>query len=253
MGNPAARVGDMHMCPMVTPGTPPVPHVGGPILPPGTMTVLIGNLPAATVGNSCTCVGPPDTIVLGSFSVLIGGKPAARMGDSTAHGGKIAMGMPTVLIGGSPASYVPKIQIPKIKKKKSWWSIFKKAVTIIGAVAGAVAIVATAVAAAPILASGAAVLAAASAISTTVATVAAGVMVVVNLGESAYKTSQGDYDGGINSALQAGKSLLEVIPNVKLGNKALKSLQKPAELISDGLGTSETVSNSLSTYKKSEK
>jgi uncharacterized Zn-binding protein involved in type VI secretion len=99
MGKPAARVGDMHVCPMVTPGVPPIPHVGGPILPPGVPTVLIGGMPAATMGNMCTCVGPPDTIILGSAGVLIGGKPAARMGDSCAHGGTIVMGFPTVLIG----------------------------------------------------------------------------------------------------------------------------------------------------------
>ena len=93
----AARITDMHVCPMIT-GT--VPHVGGPILPPGTPTVLIGGLPAACVGDMCICVGPPDSIVAGSGTVLIGGKPAARMGDSTAHGGTIILGCPTVIIGG---------------------------------------------------------------------------------------------------------------------------------------------------------
>jgi uncharacterized Zn-binding protein involved in type VI secretion len=85
---------------MVTPGVPPIPHVGGPILPPGVPVVLIGGLPAATVGNMCTCVGPPDSIVKGSATVLIGGVPAARMGDTTAHGGTIVAGCPTVLIQG---------------------------------------------------------------------------------------------------------------------------------------------------------
>lgn len=95
MGQPAARVSDMHVCPMVT-GV--VPHVGGPILPPGGVTVLIGGLPAARVGDMCTCVGPPDTIAMGSTKVLIKGKPAARMGDPTAHGGSIILGCFTVLI-----------------------------------------------------------------------------------------------------------------------------------------------------------
>lgn len=76
-----------------------VPHVGGPILPPCMPTVLIGGLPAARVGDMCTCVGPPDVIVMGSFTVLIGGQPAARIGDLTAHGGTIVMGQPNVLIG----------------------------------------------------------------------------------------------------------------------------------------------------------
>lgn len=93
----AARITDMHVCPMTT-GT--IPHIGGPILPPGEPTVLIAGMPAARVGDMATCVGPPDTIVMGSATVLIGGKPAARLGDSTAHGGTIVIGCPTVLIGG---------------------------------------------------------------------------------------------------------------------------------------------------------
>ncbi|HWH62477.1 MAG TPA: PAAR domain-containing protein [Ginsengibacter sp.] len=93
----AARITDMHVCPMVT-GV--IPHVGGPVLPPGGVTVLIGGLPAARVGDLCSCVGPPDSIVLGSTTVLIGGMPAARMGDTTAHGGSIIIGCPTVIIGG---------------------------------------------------------------------------------------------------------------------------------------------------------
>ncbi|MBE0436575.1 MAG: PAAR domain-containing protein [Methylomicrobium sp.] len=98
MGQPAARLTDMHVCPQVNPG--PVPHVGGPILPPCCVTVMIGGLPAARVGDMAFCVGPPDSIVKGSSTVLIGGMPAARIGDSTAHGGTIVMGCPTVLIGG---------------------------------------------------------------------------------------------------------------------------------------------------------
>lgn len=93
----AARISDIHVCPMVT-GT--VPHVGGPVLPPGAPTVFIGGLPAARVGDICVCVGPPDSIVMGSTSVLIGGMPAARLGDTTAHGGTIIIGCPTVIIGG---------------------------------------------------------------------------------------------------------------------------------------------------------
>ena len=100
MGMPAARLTDMHVCPMVTPGIPPIPHVGGPIVGPGAATVLIGNLPAAVMGDNAVCVGPPDSIVKGSATVLICGKPAARMGDTTAHGGSIVLGLPTVLIGG---------------------------------------------------------------------------------------------------------------------------------------------------------
>lgn len=100
MGAPAARLTDMHICPEVTPGLPPIPHVGGPIAGPGAPTVLIGNMPAAVLGDMAVCVGPPDSIVQGSATVLICGKPAARMGDATAHGGSIVLGFPTVLIGG---------------------------------------------------------------------------------------------------------------------------------------------------------
>lgn len=96
MGMPAARVTDMHTCPMVT-GV--VPHVGGPILPPCCITVLTCALPQARVTDMATCVGPPDVIALGSFTVLVGGLPAARMLDMTAHGGIIVVGAPTVLIG----------------------------------------------------------------------------------------------------------------------------------------------------------
>lgn len=96
-GPPQARVTDMHVCPMVT---VLVPHVGGPILPPGVLTVLVTGLPAATVTHLCVCVGPPDIIVKGSFTVLIQGLPAARIGDMTAHGGVIILGAFTVFVGG---------------------------------------------------------------------------------------------------------------------------------------------------------
>ena len=95
MGKPAARILDMHVCPMMT---GPVPHVGGPILPPGCPTVLIGSLPAARATDMCVCVGPPDVILPAGATVLIGSLPAAHMGDQTAHGGVIVMGWPTVLI-----------------------------------------------------------------------------------------------------------------------------------------------------------
>jgi len=94
---PAARVTDMHTCPMVT-GI--VPHVGGPITGPGVPTVMIGFMPAAVIGDMATCVGPPDTIIKGSATVLIGFMPAARLGDNCAHGGVIVAGCPTVMIGG---------------------------------------------------------------------------------------------------------------------------------------------------------
>lgn len=105
MGQPAARVTDMHTCPMFD---GPKPHVGGPVLPiSACFTVIIGNLPAATIGTKATCVGPPDTIVQGSKTVLIGGKPAARQFDMTSHGGLVVMGCFTVLIGDSAGGPPP--------------------------------------------------------------------------------------------------------------------------------------------------
>jgi uncharacterized Zn-binding protein involved in type VI secretion len=77
----------------------PVPHVGGPILPPGAITVLIGGMPAARMGDQATCAGPPDAIALGSFTVFTGGQPQARIGDVTAHGGDIVLGCFTVFVG----------------------------------------------------------------------------------------------------------------------------------------------------------
>ncbi len=97
MGMPQARITDMHVCPMVT---VLVPHVGGPILPPGVPNVLVCGLPAATMTSMCVCVGPPDVIIKGSATVLIGKKPAARLLDNTAHGGMIVLGAPTVIVGG---------------------------------------------------------------------------------------------------------------------------------------------------------
>ncbi len=95
MSKPAARIGDLHICPLTSPN----PHVGGPVIA-GAVTVLIGKMPAARMGDLCICAGPPDTIATGSGTVLIGGMPAARLGDTTVHGGSIVMGEFTVLIGG---------------------------------------------------------------------------------------------------------------------------------------------------------
>jgi uncharacterized Zn-binding protein involved in type VI secretion len=94
----AARAGDNHTCPLVNPNGSP--HTGGPVIPPGVPTVLIGGMPAAVMGDMCTCAGPPDSITKASATVLIGGKGAARQGDLTAHGGSITAGCATVTIGG---------------------------------------------------------------------------------------------------------------------------------------------------------
>lgn len=97
---PAARVTDMHVCPMQTPGVPPIPHVGGPIVVPGAPTVIVATMPAATIGSMCVCVGPPSSVIKGSATVFMCSKPAARLGDNTAHGGTIVSGAPTVMVGG---------------------------------------------------------------------------------------------------------------------------------------------------------
>ena len=109
---PAARLTDMHTCPMQTPGLPPIPHVGGPIVGPGVPNVLIGKMPAAVMGDMCVCVGPPDSIIKGSATVMIGGKPAARMGDTTAHGGSI------VLLPAAAAEPPPKVKVVLFNKGK---------------------------------------------------------------------------------------------------------------------------------------
>jgi uncharacterized Zn-binding protein involved in type VI secretion len=119
MGQPAARINDMHVCPMQTPGVPPIPHVGGPIVGPGAPTVLIGGMPAAVMGDMATCTGPPDTILKGSAGVLICGKPAARMGDSCAHGGTIVVGCPTVLIGETMPGAPPVVVVPPMMTNPS--------------------------------------------------------------------------------------------------------------------------------------
>jgi uncharacterized Zn-binding protein involved in type VI secretion len=98
---PAARVMDMHVCPMATPGTPPIPHVGGPILPPCSPNVFTGFLPQARITDQALCVGPPDIIILGSPTVMVNFLLAARVTDMTAHGGEIVVGCPTVIIGES--------------------------------------------------------------------------------------------------------------------------------------------------------
>jgi len=97
MTMPAARLTDMHVCPMVT-GV--VPHVGGPVIALPTPKVLTQFLPQAVLGDKAICVGPPDSIVKGSATVLVANKPAARMLDNCAHGGMIVLGCFTVLIGG---------------------------------------------------------------------------------------------------------------------------------------------------------
>jgi uncharacterized Zn-binding protein involved in type VI secretion len=104
VSKPAARIGDMHVCPLVTPGVPPIPHVGGPILTSSAPQILIEGQPAACVGDTLLCVGPPDAIVSGAYTVLGGGKPLARVGDQTAHGGVLTQGSPTVMIGESGAA-----------------------------------------------------------------------------------------------------------------------------------------------------
>lgn len=94
MAKPVSLMGHNHVCPMVDPG--PKPHVGGPVVNPGQTMVRVNGLPMATVGGTCTCVGPPDTMNQGSAIVKIMGKGVVRMGDGTAHGGTLVMGFPGV-------------------------------------------------------------------------------------------------------------------------------------------------------------
>jgi uncharacterized Zn-binding protein involved in type VI secretion len=98
----ARTLADKTVCKQVTPGAPPVPHVGGVIVGPGAPTVFIGFLHAALEGDTAVCVGPPDKLQQGASTVLICGKSPARLGDTTAHGATIKTGCPTVNIGDTP-------------------------------------------------------------------------------------------------------------------------------------------------------
>ncbi len=110
---PAARVGDMHVCPMVTPGVPPIPHVGGPIMPPGSPTVLIGGMPAARMGDMATCVGPPDSIIKGGTTVMIGmaGAGSGSGGGAGSSGSAAAKASAKSAVAGSPEAST---------KEKNW-------------------------------------------------------------------------------------------------------------------------------------
>ena len=120
MPGPAATVGSNHICPMLNPGTPPPPHVGGPVSGPGAKTVLVGNKPLALMGDMCVCAGPPDVIVQAEATVIAEGKQVATAGSLTAHGGSITDGDPTVLIGTGASGKteimpIEEIPFPKIK------------------------------------------------------------------------------------------------------------------------------------------
>jgi len=91
----AARLTDMHICPLAD----PIPHVGGPIIGPGCTTVLIENQPAARISDLAVCIPAIDVIAMGSPTVIIGGMPSARLGDPTIHGGVIVTGAATVVVG----------------------------------------------------------------------------------------------------------------------------------------------------------
>lgn len=105
MGQFAARVGDPHTCPLLAPS----PHVGGPLLPPGSLTILIGGQSAVRLGDSAQCSCAVDKIAGGEASVLFEGLPAARMGDSTVHGGIISKGFEAVQIGSTVATSPTKL------------------------------------------------------------------------------------------------------------------------------------------------
>ena len=98
---PVGRVFDFHLCPMQTPAVVPIPHVGGPVVGPGAVTVLAGGTPVAVVGDMAICVGPPDVLTSGSMTVMAEGRPVVRISDMTAHLGNVIVGCPTVLVGDS--------------------------------------------------------------------------------------------------------------------------------------------------------
>ena len=116
MPGPIATQGSLHVCPMCS---GPVPHVGGPIIGPGAVNILINNKPAALMGDMCICIGPPDVIAQGAANVFFNGVPVVCQGDITAHGGVITQGEPNVILGTSSPSPTQtmakhKIPFPKI-------------------------------------------------------------------------------------------------------------------------------------------
>lgn len=125
-GKPAARVGDMHTCPM---SDGPKPHIGGPVLPPGKPTVMIGGMPAATITDLCACLSVPDIIMEGAKTVIINGLPASRQFDRTVHGGYISMGCTSVLIGGP--SLVDESLLRFRPEEDEGPSLFKLGLTIV--------------------------------------------------------------------------------------------------------------------------
>ncbi len=98
---PASRIGDMHVCPMVT-GV--VPHVGGPFIL-GSMTVLTGFMPQSRVTDQLVCVGPPDVCVMGAMTVLVG--MAGAGGAGAAAAGAAAMGVPVPMVAPSAPPGTP--------------------------------------------------------------------------------------------------------------------------------------------------
>ncbi len=98
----AATLGCKTICPIVTPGTPPIPHASGGMIISGAPTVLIEGKPAARMTDNILCNGAPphpDVILKGSTTVLICNLPAAYLSCNTASGGSIVNGSPTVQIG----------------------------------------------------------------------------------------------------------------------------------------------------------
>ncbi|MFQ6554316.1 PAAR domain-containing protein [Aestuariibius insulae] len=96
MSKPISLLGHMHVCPKVDPG--PKPHVGGPVIDPGQTLVRFNGIPLAVEGGKCMCTGMPgpDGMSKGSSLLKIDGKGVMRIGDSTGHGGKMTVGIPTL-------------------------------------------------------------------------------------------------------------------------------------------------------------
>ncbi|QXP54516.1 PAAR domain-containing protein [Cellulophaga sp. HaHa_2_95] len=111
MPGPIATQGSMHVCPM---SDGPKPHVGGPVIGPGAINILVNNKPAALIGDICTCVGPPDMIAQGAPNVFFNGVPVACQGDMTAHGGVITVGEPNVIIGSATLTPSTTLELNKI-------------------------------------------------------------------------------------------------------------------------------------------
>lgn len=93
--------------PSLIPPAPPVPLPSiGALVGSGSVTVLIGGMPAARAGDigisvTCGSLAPPFEVFTGSSNVFIGGARAARVLDITKHCNPTSMGPFAIAMGAA--------------------------------------------------------------------------------------------------------------------------------------------------------